>query len=190
MPRPALLGRWDWHEETWWSDSSKPLFSSCQGKSVKSGVTSVISSPSYNRDGEMLRKETAQLLPDIVLVLGLELCPLVSSMRERGIFPLKDVLSGSLPGHTPHTVCVASTPLKRVGNLSPSTYPSTTYSFTIHPPTHRAIACPSTHPSTHPSVHTSIHHSSTQPSIHLPIHTHLSTTHTTTHHPPTHSTST
>jgi hypothetical protein len=135
MPRPALLGRWDWHEETWWSDPSKPLFSSCQGKSVKSGVTSVISSPSYNRDGEMLRKETAQLLPDIVLVLGLELCPLVSSMRERGIFPTEGCpqWESSWP-YSSHSMCGFHTLEK--GRKSVTIYLSFYYLLIYHPPTH------------------------------------------------------
>ena len=70
---------------TWWSKEGLFSWLSDERQGARSGgVASVISSPqrvegkapSGNKDGQLLKKETPQVAPDITAAQGSELCPL------------------------------------------------------------------------------------------------------------------
>ena len=124
------------------------------------GVASVISSPqrvegkapSGNKDGQLLKKETPQVAPDITAAQGSELCPLQG--EETLSVNVVSTSYESFLDYIPHTLCVAFKSLKGWKFFHPLIYPSIHSSIhpLLHPSAHLL-----THPFTHPFVYPSTH---------------------------------
>ena len=124
------------------------------------GVASVISSPqrvegkapSGNKDGQLLKKETPQVAPDITAAQGSELCPLQG--EETLSVNVVSISYESFLDYIPHTLCVAFKSLKGWKFFHPLIYPSIHQS--IHSSIHLLIYSP-IHSPTHLSIHPPTH---------------------------------
>ena len=122
------------------------------------GFASVISSPqraegkapSCNKDGQLLKKETPQVAPDITAAQGSELCPLQG--EETLSVNVVSISYEFFFDYIPHTLCGFQV-FERV-EIFPSTH------LSIHPfinPSTPPSICSLTHPSIHPPIYLSIH---------------------------------